>query len=191
MEHEIWKEIIGYEGLYLISNLGRVRSLRKNGDFFLRCSPNSYGYPTACLSKDGGYKQVKVHSLLAKHFIPNPENKPQVNHKNGIKGDNSLENLEWVTHKENLNHAFDLNLSAYGERSYKAKLTNEDVLQIAKLSGCRSVAILLGRIYGVSYITIEKIWAGLTWKRVTGIKSFQTRMAELQAIKMKVRVMKS
>lgn len=180
METEIWKEILGYESLYLISNLGRVKSLRKHGDFFLRCSPNSYGYPTACLIKDGVYKQIKVHSLLAKHFIPNPENKPEVNHKNGNKGDNRLENLEWVTHKENLNHAFDTNLSAHGERSYKAKLTNEDVLQIMKFRHCRGVGLKLAELYSVSYVTIVKIWAGVTWRRLTGLKTYQAKMIDIR-----------
>lgn len=111
---EIWKDIAGYEGYYQISNLGNVKSLsrvvgKSNGKNYrvtekLRKSfLNGNGYPMVSLAK-GSIVNVFVHRLLAEAFIPNPENKPQVNHKDSNKTNYSIENLEWVTNKENAQH---------------------------------------------------------------------------------------
>src|SRR5689334_11560227 len=114
---EIWKDVVGYEGLYIISNKANIISLQriiKNKKGFLinkkqytmkpRVKPD--GYWTVAFIKNGTYKHLKVHRLVALAFIPNPENKRTVNHINCIKADNSVENLEWNTHGENLKHAY-------------------------------------------------------------------------------------
>lgn len=117
---EIWKDIEGYEGLYQVSNQGRIKRLagkveNKNGGmrFFpenVRKPINVHGYLYCDLYKDNKECRKAIHRLVASAFIDNPENKPQVNHINGNKLDNRAENLEWCTQSENNLHAFSLGL---------------------------------------------------------------------------------
>lgn len=134
---EIWKDIKGFEGYYEVSNKGNVK--RKEGTSHLKIKKLKM-----ILDKDGYHRvnlKVKqkaftkiVHRLVCEVFIPNPENKSQVNHINGIKGDNRLENLEWCTLSENRQHAYDTGLqNGYSRRGCKNnfnKLSKEDVLNI-------------------------------------------------------------
>lgn len=103
---EIWKDIKGYENLYQISSLGRVRRITKtNGYKILKQSTNPQsGYIQVALSKNGKCTVYKVHQLVAKHFISNLDNKPCIDHINTDKTDNRVENLRWCTQKENLNN---------------------------------------------------------------------------------------
>ena len=110
---EIWKDIEGYEGLYQVSNLSRVRALEKvvicsTGrkcvlkEHILIQNSSFYGYKGVDLTKNGKRKKFLIHRLVAKAFIPNPENKPEIDHINTNRSDNRIENLRWVTSSENM-----------------------------------------------------------------------------------------
>ena len=124
---EIWKDIIGFEGLYKISNLGRVKSLGKGKstnplncvEKIMKNGLSKRGYEKIKLMKDGSYYYHSIHRLVAINFIDNPENKPQVNHIDGNKSNNKVSNLEWNTPKENIQHSFDngLNIQRVGKDS--------------------------------------------------------------------------
>ena len=105
---EIFRDIKGFEGLYQISNFGNVKSLKRN--IILKPSSNGKGYLHIILYKNRKSKVSRIHRLVAQAFIPNPENKPQVNHIDGNKRNNNVNNLEWVTNSENQKHAFRLHL---------------------------------------------------------------------------------
>lgn len=102
---EIWKDVKGYEGLYLVSNYGNVMRTKNGQNKILQLSTFTSGYKCVGLRKGTEAKTVKVHRLVAIAFIPNPENKPHINHINCNTIDNTVENLEWCTHAENMAHA--------------------------------------------------------------------------------------
>lgn len=116
---ERWKEIKDYEGKYEVSDFGRIRSLSRSlptnynqviPERILKPVFHTLGYCSVLLQVDGLVKRANIHRLVALAFIPNPENKPQVNHKDGNKANNQVSNLEWVTHRENMKHAYDTGL---------------------------------------------------------------------------------
>ena len=121
IQDEVWKDIEGYEGLYQVSNFGDIKSLPKvrrnrSGTYIqkeklLKLSNTSTGYKKVELYKDKKRKSFKVHRLVAQAFIPNPENKREVNHIDGNKHNNKVNNLEWVTSSENKIHAFKMDLN--------------------------------------------------------------------------------
>lgn len=102
MEKEIWKDIEGFEKLYQVSNLGNIKSLIKNK--LLNPIKLKNGYLYVNLYKNGIPKRYYIHRLVAETYIPNPDNLDQINHKNEIKTDNRVENLEWCTIKYNMNY---------------------------------------------------------------------------------------
>lgn len=107
---EIWRDIIGYDGDYQVSNFARLKSFKRGKVKILNPAFNG-NYFFIYLHKNGESKMHYVHILVAQAFIPNPDNKPQVNHLDGNKVNNHVENLAWVTQSENIQHAFKLGLS--------------------------------------------------------------------------------
>lgn len=114
MEKEIWRPITGYEKTHLVSNLGRVKRIFGSKEHLLkpyfRSNKARYYSVTMDLRENGTSIKVDIHRLVAKAFIPNPKNKPEVNHKFGVKTDNRASQLEWTTTEENKAHAKKLGL---------------------------------------------------------------------------------
>lgn len=117
---EIWRDIEGYEGLYQISNKGHVKSLYNGSERILKPRDNGRGYLRVHLTKENTSKHIRVHRLVARAFIPNPDNLPEVNHKDENKKNNCVENLEWMRHIDNCN---------YGNRNEKI---SRKILQYSK-----------------------------------------------------------
>lgn len=176
VEPEIWKDIEGYDGWYQVSNKGRVRSWRygspKKGrrskpHIMKTDSPERYN--RARLTNNGDRKMESVHRLVAKAFIPNPDNKPQVNHKNGNRRDNREENLEWVTAKENAEHASCNGLlpDCRGSKHSQSKFTEDEVLEIraAYKLGCFTQKEI-AKAYDVSKHVVHYIVNRKSWKHI-------------------------
>lgn len=165
MEKEIWKDIKGFESLYQVSNLGRIKSIRYKNERIMKCKPNIVkGYCQAILSNRGRVSYPLVHKLVAAAFIgPCPPGK-EVNHKNFIKHDNRDTNLEYLTKLENAQHSA-IN-QRRGDKSPSAKLTTADVVEILQMKGKIS-ARQLGFKYNVERKAVLRIWSGETWKHLT------------------------
>ena len=112
MNNEVWKDILGYEGQYQVSNLGRVKSLKLGNDKIMSLRRDKDGYLLVNLWKNHERKTFKVHRLVSQTFITNPQNLPQVNHKDEDKTNNCVENLEWCSAKYNNNYGTHIQRSA-------------------------------------------------------------------------------
>lgn len=178
---ENWKDIKGYEGLYQVSNLGRVRSLdfewkAYNGKALCKfknkgkiLKGNQTGVRRNYLAVNLHNHTIKIHRLVAKAFVPNPNNYPEVNHIDGNTFNNNADNLEWVTSSQNVTHAVRTGLSRTGERKNNHKLSKEQVEQIRCEYICGDKecgAKPLARKYGVSHSTITNIVQRKKWKSV-------------------------
>ena len=120
---EIWKDIEEYEGLYQVSNYGNIKAFYYKGkrhQTLLRKSVGKLGYEMVGLNKNGVHKTFTVHRLVAQAFIPNPDNKPCIDHINTNKTDNRVNNLKWCTQKENINNP--ITLETWGETHNKNKI---------------------------------------------------------------------
>lgn len=170
---EIWKDIEGYEGLYQVSNLGRVKSLerykenhtklQKIREKIKRLRIHTAGYLVADLYKENESKTFFVHRLVAQAFISNENNLPQVNHIDGNKENNRVENLEWCTNQENQKHAYKIGL-------HKTRNMEKSILAMTKVTSkkvkCLETGIIYnsiaeaGRYYNISSNLISKVCKG-------------------------------
>jgi len=186
MTNEKWAPAKDYENTYEVSNMGRVRSLdrlvptndrfgnkssRKVRGKVLNCYLDAAGYKRADL-KDGKKRTNQlVHRLVAFAFVENKHSKPHVNHKNGVKTDNSPENLEWCTHQENMAHAYATGLSkrkilGRGDKSIASKLTEKQVRVIKRRIISGESCGLIAKDYPVGDSAIWEIKAGRSWGHV-------------------------
>ena len=168
LENEVWKDIIGYEGHYKISNLGRLISLKNNKEKLIKSNLNTQGYPQARLLKVGIKQKIsRIHRLVAENFIENKLSLKQVNHINGIKSDNRLENLEWCDNSYNQLHAFKTGLQEpkNGIKNGMSKMTEQKVLEIRKLYP-KYTQVQLGEMFGVHFSCIGYIVNRKTWKHI-------------------------
>jgi len=171
---EEWRDIEYYEGIYQVSNTGKVRSVdrkvvystgqvRVHKGRLLGLRENHRGYPQAMLSKNNRQHNKVVHRLVANAFIPNPENKEQVNHISGVKNDNNVTNLEWCTKEENELHAMENGLKPRGESHHKSTITIDTARYIKENPNNLSM-INLAKELGLSRKCVCNIHHGHTWK---------------------------
>lgn len=171
---EEWRDAPGYDGFYQVSSVGRVRSWKKyrsnrrKKPRLLKPDLNTWGYKYVILYKNQKGNHELIHRLVAKAFIENPLNKLQVNHIDGDRENNCVENLEWVTNKENSAHAHELGLiDNRGVKNGQSKLTREDVLDIrnAYRLGCFSYRDFEGA-YGISNSCVSMIINEKRWRHL-------------------------
>jgi hypothetical protein len=162
---EIWKDIIGFEGYYMISNLGNLYSVRSKQNKVI-CL-NACGYLRTRITCPKNKGSFLVHRLVAAAFIPNPKKYKEVNHVDGNKTNNHVSNLEWCDRSRNCKHAVDIGLNPpqKGEDAPRAKLCNEDVFEIRRLKGKIS-GYRLSKKYNVDRCTIYRIWNHKNWTHI-------------------------
>ena len=195
MIEEIWKPVKDYEDIYMISNLGRIKSLDRyytdsNGIQFFRKGKilsnkktNGMGYSITTLCNKGKKSNKYIHRLVAEAFLPNLENLPQVNHIDGNKKNNVIDNLEWSSALQNINHAIINKLTPLGELSVKAKLTDKQAEEIYLLSIKGEVSQeKIGNMFGISQQTVLDIKKGKHRK----YDPWRAKYAELSKLEEKI-----
>lgn len=166
---EIWAPIFGFEGLYECSTAGNFRSARtargtrKNKN--LRPYSGATGYKQLALRKDGKYHRHYAHRLIAATFIGHSD--LPVNHKNGVKADNRIENLEYVTTQENLLHATRILGVRRGAKHWNARLSEADVAEIHRLRSLGTLQKDIGAKFGIKRATVAGILTKRQWRHFT------------------------
>lgn len=171
MNNEIWKDIKGYEGKYKVSNQGRVYSIRSHK--YLATGNNGKGYLYVSLWKDNLEKKEYIHRLVARHFLPNPNNLPQVNHKDENKENNRVENLEWCnsTYNNNYGTHTERQTESYlngGKNCHKVKQLSLEGEYIATYRSMREAERLNNLANGslsAYFKNHYSQWGGYKWER--------------------------
>jgi len=165
---EYWGKISGFEDYYEVSNIGNVRNI-KYGSYILKPHDNGTGYLMLCLCVNDIRTYKTIHQLVANTFLgPTPEGK-EINHKDGNKLNNRLENLEYITRSENIRHAFKLGLITRlkGEQRTNAKLTDEGVRDIKKRLKVGDKITAIARDHNIPYQRVQLIRDGIAWPHIT------------------------
>lgn len=172
---EEWKNIPGYDGLYQVSNFGRIKSFVVTKKGRIRKGVPAEGYPQVQLKGkgDGSFETGKIHRLVAFAFIPNPSNLPEVNHLKGDRGDCRAWRLEWSTASDNMKHAYRIlgkknNLGdKKGEDCHNAKFKEEDILKIRDLASKKELTYReIGKLYNTTKAVIFKIVSKRRWAHI-------------------------
>jgi hypothetical protein len=173
---EVWLPVVGFEGWYEVSNLGRVKRVRggmgAQAGKILKGGPNSDGYLQVGLHRDGKRHSSKVHCLVCQAFNPNPKSLSEVHHKDDVKTHNWSDNLEWISRPEHRERTVASGLVPKGEAHHYAKLTQVQVDDILSRSipGTnqweRGNTVELAEEYGVSRAAIQAIASGRSWKHI-------------------------
>lgn len=168
---EIWKDVVGHEGFYQVSNLGQVKSLPRtvnnkfySGKVLSTKNSNPKQYEKTSLHDSGASRYYKVHQLVARAFIPNPDNKREVNHIDGNKHNNKVDNLEWVTSKENKEHNHKLGITRIGERHQNSILNEDTVKQIKLMLKDGISQTVIARHFNLKTYMVNNIKRENTWK---------------------------
>lgn len=167
---EIWKDVVGYEQYFMISNTGRIFSKRTNKEIVATIGKTGYAmFTTKIGGRTGKSIAFKVHRLVAESFIDNVDDKPYVNHIDGVKTNNTVQNLEWCTAKENVNHAIKtgLHVIKFGEDHGSTKLNEEIVRKVRSLyaTGLYSYADIAKEM-NLKTRTVAGIVRRETWKHI-------------------------
>lgn len=168
---EEWRAVVGYEGLYEVSNLGRIRracSCNNSKKGRILKTDNVKGYLRASIYKNGVKNRFFVHRIVAIAFITKDEHRNFVNHLNGIKTDNRINNLEWVTQSENAQHAIATGLTTNlcGEDHPAAKLTNDDIRKIREIYKTGIPQHKIAKMFGIVQSGISQIVNFNEWSHV-------------------------
>ena len=160
-----YKEIPQTNGEYLINEFGQVFSSKTNK--LLKYHKHGIGYISVCIKRDNKFRHYSIHRLLAETFLPNPESKPCVNHKNGIKSDNRLENLEWSTYSQNNKHAFDLKLNnaVVGSKRHTSTVDEETILKIRKMNETMNFS-QISKELNLGYTLVRNACLKKSWKHI-------------------------
>lgn len=161
--NEVWKDVVGYEGFYEVSDMGNVRRKGKNKVLKSRIHRDGYRILVLCVDCKG--RSFQVHRLVASAFIANRKDKEQVNHKNGIKHDNRVSNLEWATRSENTIHAYKMKLI---KRVSNSKLDEFDARDIKFNCGKNGLSRAhFAEKYNISVSAVGFIVTGKRWGKIT------------------------
>ena len=165
LEGEIWKDVVDFAGLYLISNKGRLKSIKKNGTQILRSPSIRFWYLRTSLSNNGKITQESIHRMVAMAFVPNPHNKPVVNHIDANPLNNCAENLEWCTAAENLQHAINIgNLKLRGIHNANSILDEDKVREMRRLKKDENLRVSeIARRFGIRHDTATLAISGKNW----------------------------
>lgn len=177
MVNEIWKKVEGYENIYEVSNHGNIQSIdhfvvgkksRTQKGRVLSVSISTKGYHQVSLSLLGRRFHTGVHRLVAKAFLANPDNKEQVNHKDGNKSNNHVSNLEWATNQENIIHAYKNNLVKlnYGEKHHQCRFTNNQIKELKRKLANGVSGSSISKEYKISQAAVSQIKKGKTYKNI-------------------------